>query len=213
MKILALEFSTSVRAVAVGGDVRARGYAEESGGRETKPLALIQRALKEAGVAREEIDCIAVGLGPGSYAGVRTAIAIAQGWQLARNVKILGISSAEVVAAHAGQLGAPESVLVGAEAHGGNLYVARYDASVVERPVLVEAFHPVTEAERAQKIFRMDWPRGFESPEGMAFPPEADFLALLAMHRTDFCPGGALEPIYLRPTEFVKAPLPKFSAL
>jgi hypothetical protein len=30
-------------------------------------------------------------------------------------------------------------------------------------------------------------------------------LARLATQRTDFAPGGNLEPIYLRPAEFVKA--------
>jgi len=36
-------------------------------------------ALKQAGLEREAIDCIAVGLGPGSYTGIRSAIALAQG--------------------------------------------------------------------------------------------------------------------------------------
>src|SRR4051794_23641679 len=84
MKILALEFSSPVRSVAVGGDVPKHGYAEEGGSRETKPFALINAALAQAEISREEIHCIAVGLGPGSYAGIRIAIAIAQGWQLAR---------------------------------------------------------------------------------------------------------------------------------
>src|SRR4051794_5781811 len=113
MKILALEFSSPVRSVAVGGDVAKRGYAEESGSRETKPFTLIDAALAQAKISRQEIECIAVGLGPGSYAGIRIAIAIAQGWQLARGVKLLGISSAEVVAAHAGQFGGNNPVFVG----------------------------------------------------------------------------------------------------
>ena len=44
---------------------------------------------------------IAVGLGPGSYTGIRAAIAVAQGWQLARGIKLLGINSVECLAAQA----------------------------------------------------------------------------------------------------------------
>src|SRR6187200_88497 len=109
MKILALEFSSPVRGVAVWGGSKP-GYAEEAGGRETKPFAMIDAALREAGMMREEVECIAVGLGPGSNAGVRTAISVAQGWQLARDVKLVGVSSAELVAAHAAQSGAPNPV-------------------------------------------------------------------------------------------------------
>ena len=57
--------------------------------------ALIDDALREAGVEREQIDCLAIGLGPGSYTGVRAAIAVAQGWQLARGIRLLGVSTAE----------------------------------------------------------------------------------------------------------------------
>ena len=48
---------------------------------------------------REAIEAIAVGLGPGSYTGIRAAIALAQGWQLAREVKTLGVSSVAAMAA------------------------------------------------------------------------------------------------------------------
>ena len=51
MKILALEFSSSVRGVSVTGGVKS-GSAEEAGGRETKPFALIDAALREAGMTR-----------------------------------------------------------------------------------------------------------------------------------------------------------------
>src|SRR5258708_1278026 len=105
MKILALEFSSPIRSVAVCAGGRWRGQAGEPGGGGKHPFALIDSALERAGVSRDEIECVAVGLGPGSYAGIRIAIAIAQGWQLANGVRLLGISSAEVVAAHAGQLG------------------------------------------------------------------------------------------------------------
>ena len=49
----------------------------------------------------EEIDCLAIGIGPGSYTGIRAAISIAQAWQLARSVNLLSISSVDCLAAAA----------------------------------------------------------------------------------------------------------------
>ena len=44
---------------------------------------MIEEALREAGLEREQIEVLAVGLGPGSYTGIRVALSLAQGWQLA----------------------------------------------------------------------------------------------------------------------------------
>src|SRR5262245_27101185 len=100
MKILALEFSSSQRSVAVvhrRGDRAAEklGEAIEAGGRAGNAFATIDELLRTAGLEREQIECVAVGLGPGSYTGIRAAISIAQGWQLARETALLGISSVD----------------------------------------------------------------------------------------------------------------------
>ena len=110
MKILALEFSSSQRSVAVVQSA-ANGHPPhaapsvseviETGGRETRAIGMIEAALRDGGLEREQIDCVAVGLGPGSYAGIRAAIAFAQGWQLACKVKLLGICSVECIAEQA----------------------------------------------------------------------------------------------------------------
>ena len=100
MKILALEFSSGQRSVAV---LSSSGVSEvvESGGRNTNAIGMIDAALRDAKVDREQIECLALGIGPGSYTGIRVAIALAQGWQLARGVRLLGISGAESIAAQA----------------------------------------------------------------------------------------------------------------
>src|ERR1044071_802880 len=112
MKILALEFSSSQRSVAIVQSASSRepnavavSEAIETGGRATKAIGMIEEALRDAGLEREQIDCVAVGLGPGSYSGIRAAIAVAQGWQLARNIKLLGVSSVECIAEQARQDG------------------------------------------------------------------------------------------------------------
>ena len=65
MKILALDFSSTQRSVAVlnDGDAAAYQVIDASTGRDMKPFALIEAALRQAKLEREAIECIAVGIG------------------------------------------------------------------------------------------------------------------------------------------------------
>src|SRR6266850_5367602 len=117
MKILALEFSSPQRSVAV---VDAIGNAPpsplppalnevvETGSLRANALGMIDAALRQDQVERDQIECLAVGLGPGSYHGIRLAISVAQGWQLAagqERVRLLGIGSAACIASQAREEG------------------------------------------------------------------------------------------------------------
>src|SRR5689334_15695890 len=106
MKILALEFSSSQRSVAVtdanaSGDKRTFNEIVETGDNASRPLVMVEGAMRATGLEREQIECIAVGLGPGSYTGIRAAISLAQGWQLAAGVRLVGVSSVDAIAAQA----------------------------------------------------------------------------------------------------------------
>src|SRR6266404_7709356 len=130
MKILALEFSSSQRSAAVVlGAARPEIVTEvvETGGPPTRPFAMIEEALRQAGIEREQVECVVVGIGPGSYTGIRAAISIAQGWQLARPIRILGISSAEGIAAQAQADGAMGRMDVIVDAQRDELYLATYE--------------------------------------------------------------------------------------
>src|SRR5271154_3547894 len=127
MTILALEFSSSQRSVAVarGGDVLAE--ASEAGGRGTNAFGMIEKVLASVQIGREEIQVLAVGLGPGSYTGIRVALSIAQGWQLATGVKLLGIGSVECLAARARAQKIFGRVNVVIDAQRGEFYLATYE--------------------------------------------------------------------------------------
>jgi len=217
MKILALEFSSAQRSVAVfeaGGPQGGSEMAEviETGGQSTRPFSMIEATLRQARWEREQIECVAVGLGPGSYAGIRTAIAVAQGWQLAAHVKLAGISSVECVAEQAQRLGLNGRVRVIVDAQRGEFYAARYEIDLSELRQ-VEGLRLVPEAEvRA-------WAQGTETFVGPDLPgslsggrlifPRAAMVARQVSRRTDFLPRDRLEPIYLRATSFVKASPPR----
>jgi tRNA threonylcarbamoyl adenosine modification protein YeaZ len=212
MKILALEFSSSQRSVAVLDSAERASEVVETGTGANAPLVMIEEALRQAALEREQIECVVVGLGPGSYTGIRSAIALAQGWQLARGVKLLGISSAECIAAQAQTDGVIGQVSVIIDAQREEFYLATYELAQdgyreIEPLRIVTHEELLRTAEGGSVLIGPEVTRWVESGR-IAFPRAAT-LGKLALSRTDFIAGEKLEPIYLRETKFVKAPPPR----
>jgi len=207
MTILALEFSSERRSVALARDGLVLAEAvEQTGGRGTDALGLMEKVLAAAKVSRDEIEIIAVGLGPGSYTGIRAAIAVAQGWQLARGVKLLGVGSADAIAARAQAEKILGRVNIVIDAQRGEFYRAVWEISAGGRteisPLKIVAGTEVEALKSAGEICL-----GPER-ENQIFPTAAR-VAQLAAGRGDFAAGNQLEPIYLRETSFVKTPVKK----
>jgi tRNA threonylcarbamoyl adenosine modification protein YeaZ len=217
MKILALEFSSPQRSAAVAQErtdagALALGEAIETGARSTNALGLVEEALRQAQMERAQIECLAIGLGPGSYNGIRLAIALAQGWQLARPVKLLGISTAECLAAQAQAEGIFGQVQVVIDAQRGEFYLAGYEISPEARretePLRLAGLPEVQARQQAGGILiGPEVTKWF--PGSRVLYPRAATLGGLAQGRTDFVPGEEMRPIYLRETQFVKAPSPR----
>ena len=203
MTILAFEFSSAQRSVALARDGIVLAEAAETGGyRVTNALGLTEKVLADAGIRREEVEAIVVGLGPGSYTGIRAALALAQGWQLARAVKLLGISSVEVLAAQAQAEKTFGRVNVVIDAQRGEFYLSAWEISAAARkeitPLKIASAAEIEALKTAGEIC--------VGPEaGKVLFPSAAMLAQLASPRADFVSGKKLEPIYLRETTFVKA--------
>ena len=154
----------------------------------------------------DSITTIALGIGPGSYTGIRGAIATAQGWQLARNVNLLAIPSTEILAAtgRTNGLRGETHFIIDAQRH--EYYHATWnlsdDSQTEISPLKIIG---VTEAAELDA----------HGPDSIGFPtceplyPDAAILARLAATRTDFQSGETIQPIYLRKTEFTKAPPPR----
>jgi tRNA threonylcarbamoyladenosine biosynthesis protein TsaB len=232
MTILALEFSSPQRSVAVLRTDCAVVAAKvvEAGGHGSNVFRMIEQVLAGAKIEREQIDVITIGLGPGSYTGIRAAISIAQGWQLgfagpeqdnscqtmasaqrrlARGVKLLGVGSAECLAAQARAEKILGCVSVVIDAQRNEFYLATYEVTPESwretAPLKILSLAGVqSRATEGGILIGPEVTKWF--PGGRIIFPRAAALAELAARRSDFVPGEKLEPVYLRETNFVKSP-------
>jgi len=212
MKILALEFSSEQRSVAIIVDGELRARALETGVKECRPIGMLDAALRDSKLEREEIDCLAIGLGPGSHTGIRSAIALAQGWQLARGTRTVGIRSFECLAAQAqaGEIYGMVTVVV--DAQRNEFYLAGYEVG----PSGFSEVLPPTLAGMEELVVRARTGEIFIGPgitkmpaTGRVMFPDAEILGCMAARCGVFGSAENLEPVYLREHRYVKAPPPR----
>lgn len=213
MTILGIEFSSVERSVALlqptfAGSTVTRLVERGGHGR---PLSLIDELLRKCGVTVRDVGVLAMGLGPGSYTGVRSAISLAQGWQLAGATRLQGIGSADVLAMQAAALGAVEFVVV-VDAQRGEYYQADYRQEngvlKVTGPLRIVSAAQIRETVgRGVPVFGPDIARVFSGATDLY--PDAAALVRLAAKLAGYVAGEDLTPIYLRETTFVKAPPPR----
>jgi len=175
----------------------------------TQAFGMIEAALREAKLEREQIEILAVGLGPGSYTGVRVALSMAQGWQLARGAKLLGVSSADCLAAQARAVGIFGRVNVIVDAQRTEFYLGRYEISAggwntIEPLRLLTLKEVQSRTETREILIGPEVTRWF--PGGRTIFPRAATLAQLAVERNGFIAGEKLEPIYSREANFARVP-------
>ena len=170
--------------------------------RETASVALIESALGQAGVDRSEIYGIAVGVGPGSYTGIRTAIALTQGWQLALSVKVQGVDSLEALAKGEQAAGRRGEIMLAVDAQRQEVYLAKFDLNE----------KGIRNTEPTRLVKREEYESLLAGGSSVIGPiagngfPAAEYVGCLAAGSSDFVEASTLEPVYLRQVDFVKAP-------
>jgi tRNA threonylcarbamoyladenosine biosynthesis protein TsaB len=86
-------------------------------------LPLATQLLDAAGIAFDDLERIAVGVGPGTFTGLRIGVATARALAQASGAELVGVSTLRTLAANAG--GRP--VLAVLDARRGEAFVAEYD--------------------------------------------------------------------------------------
>jgi tRNA threonylcarbamoyladenosine biosynthesis protein TsaB len=126
-----LGFDTATRATAValcsrdGLAIQARDDPPpgERPRHTTRLMPLIVELLDQAELGWDDLDRVAVGVGPGTFTGLRIGIATARGLAVARRLELVGISTLESLA-----LGGIDAVTQGAISPGIDAVAAVIDA-------------------------------------------------------------------------------------
>lgn len=82
--------------------------------------------LEESSVSLGQLDCIAFGAGPGSFTGVRVAVALAQSLGYAASLPLCPVSTLAALAAGAFRDTTADAVACCLDAHMGEVYVGVY---------------------------------------------------------------------------------------
>ena len=140
---------------------------------------------------------------------MRAAISLAQGWALARAVKLLGVSSAACLAEQARAekiFGRVNTVI---DAQRNEFYLAAWDIT----PDAVRVMEPLRLATLGEVQARATAGETLVGPDvsrwlpfARILFPHAATLTTFVSSQSAFVPGERLEPVYLRETSFVKAP-------
>ena len=110
-------------------------------------LLLVERALAEGGVTWEDVERIAVGVGPGGFTGLRIGIATARALAQARGLPLVPVSSLAALAAGAGPAPAVAAVV---DARRGEVFAGVWAG---ERELLAPAaLAPEALAERLRAL-------------------------------------------------------------
>ena len=220
MICLAFEFTSDRRSVAISdGDQRMLSQVVHDRGRTTPVFHLIDQALAEAQVARASIERLAISIGPGSYTGIRLAIAAAQGWHLATGIDVVAVDTFEALLRQTQRpaVAGPRVLCVNAQRQ--EFAVREWDGQGWAAPLHLESADLLLQRIIAGKaVFGPDlgtWIRGLPSTstsselaaraDALEAYPQASDVALLGANNNPV-PPETLAPVYLREASFVKAP-------
>lgn len=198
MRILALETATSSCSVAVthGDNVLAELTLQVPRAHSTRLMPLVVQAIEDSGIAKADVDAIAVGIGPGSFTGLRIGLATAKGLGYALNKPCVGVSTLKAMAYGTGaQIGLVVPML---DAKRGDVYAAVYVAGDRDPNTWAELMPPshihvskLAEAVRDLRTgLRHTWQ--FVTLCGEAAGPYADQLGSDEVVRS--APAGAMLP-------------------
>ncbi len=219
-RVLALETSSRRGSVALYAEgLVAQASHEIPSAHGEQMAALVDGCLAEAGWSKQQLDRLAVGIGPGSFTGLRVGIALAQGMALGLERPLVGVSSLAALA-H-GELLAVSSHRAGTSAARAALLDARRDeifaqlfsadGAALSEPLALKREHtaeqlrqlagtePLWIGEVALELgLTPSHAPGFELPSALCVAQLAEDASL-----------EAFEPLYVRAADAIKPNLPR----
>ena len=185
MLILAFDTATDVATSALVTDGELLG---ERASRAATLLEDVDALLRQAGMHTRDIEALAVGIGPGSFTGVRIGLSTARGLALALGVPVAGVSTLDALAAGA------QGALPVIDARRREVFVPGRVLAPAELDLEPGRLCVGNGAVRYREVLEA---KGAEIPpdSDARHLPRARFHAALAR---DFGSAEEVEPLYLR---------------
>ncbi|HSC28511.1 MAG TPA: tRNA (adenosine(37)-N6)-threonylcarbamoyltransferase complex dimerization subunit type 1 TsaB [Vicinamibacterales bacterium] len=126
MTVLALDTTTRTgsAAVVVDGRIAVEMIGDPALTHGERLPGDLMRVLDAAEVPLQEIDCLAVAAGPGSFTGLRVGIAAVQGLAVATGLRVVPVSALDALARAASRSAAPVAAWM--DAQRGQVFAALY---------------------------------------------------------------------------------------
>jgi len=130
--VLAFDTATTATVVglSVGGELVCeladRPAPDQRPRHAERLLALCEEALNEAGIGWSDLARIGVGVGPGTFTGLRIGVATAQGLTQASGVELVAVSTLEALALSARTAEPSLQVAAVGDARRGEAYIAAW---------------------------------------------------------------------------------------
>ncbi len=210
--LCAIETSTALGSVALFDGERVVATRERSvkNAHGESLLPIVEEVLREAGVAVRDVHRWAVGIGPGSFTGVRIGVATTKGIAFATGAEIVGVDAFDALGSlvPAGQ----RATAVVLSAGKGELYFRVEELEPQARKAVGHS--PAEELERILAT-RKDWTLIGEGVRALAVEharklceppfdvPRAEAVGRVAMRRPP-SDVDALEPFYVRPPDLTR---------
>ncbi|MBQ8779508.1 MAG: tRNA (adenosine(37)-N6)-threonylcarbamoyltransferase complex dimerization subunit type 1 TsaB [Alistipes sp.] len=98
--ILCIETGTDICSVGLSRDGELVSLRESDEGRDhaKRVGVFVDELLRETGIAPDELDAIAVGMGPGSYTGLRIGVSFAKGMCYGLQIPLVAVGSLDALA-------------------------------------------------------------------------------------------------------------------
>lgn len=115
------------------------GYLELSpeNGKADQLILVVEQLLEACASSYRDLDVIAVNRGPGSFTGIRSAVALGRGLALASKLPVIGVTSHEALAArlHHDEVDDPDhhrsrSLMIAEDARRGQVYCQSFDTDL-----------------------------------------------------------------------------------
>jgi tRNA threonylcarbamoyladenosine biosynthesis protein TsaB len=209
--LLAFDTATPFVSVALhnGEDVAVELRSDRPMKHGEQLAPLIEQALRQAGIARQDLTGIGVGVGPGPFTGLRVGLMTARTLAYVLEIPVYGVCSLDVLAVEAVDSGAVTAgeFLVATDARRKEVYVARYDergtrltGPVVDKPAALATDGPVVGEGAAL------YPEAFPHRTGPAAPSAGWLARVVTDRRAELLDP---EPLYLRRPDAVAPGKPK----